>query len=138
MGKATLNNKEIFPSDDVLQPILGSASKLWIKFHEMVETKYPELEKEWRYYHDGKSWLMKITFKKKTIIWLSVDNNSFRTTFYLSKKDSDLVEELDIPEDLKEQYRKNEKMTKGITITYSKAIDVEYAKKLISLKMKLK
>lgn len=44
------------------------------------------LNAEWRYYHDGKAWLCKITNKKKTIAWLSLWNDCIKTSFYFTEK----------------------------------------------------
>jgi len=138
MGVSVLTNRDIFPSDEVLGPILGKSILLWKSFFEMLESDYSDLKKEWRFYNDGKTWLMKITKNKKTIIWLSVVDRSFRTTFYLPPKVSNLIESLRIPEELKDQYRKSNKMTKGITIFYSKRKDIEYARDLIKVKSSIK
>jgi hypothetical protein len=46
------------------------------------------LSAEWRYYNDGKSWLYKITYKKKTIAWLSLWKYFFKTSFYFTEKTS--------------------------------------------------
>jgi hypothetical protein len=111
---------------------------LWKGFFEMLRSEYPDLQKEWRFYNDGKSWLMKITKNQKTIAWLSVMEGTFRTTFYLPARVSDQVEELRIPDKLKDQYRNNTKMTRGITVTYSTKRDVTYARDLIELKSSIK
>jgi hypothetical protein len=138
MASSVLSDRDIFPSDEVLKTVLGKSIDLWNYFSEMLQSDYPDLQKEWRYYNDGKTWLMKITKKQKTVAWLSVIDRTFRTTFYLPPKVSDQVEELSIPDKLKDQYRKNTKMTKGITIRYSTKRDIKYAKELIKLKSGIK
>jgi hypothetical protein len=133
-----LADKDVFPSDQVIASILGESCTLWKSFFEMLESDFPDLQKDWKYYNDGKKWLMKITRKEKTISWLSVIEGTFLTTFYLPPSVSDQVEKLRIPEQLKEQYRNNMKMTKGITVTYSVKRDVTYARDLIRLKSSIK
>ena len=44
------------------------------------------LSHEWRYYQDGKAWLCKITFKKRTICWLSVWDGFFKVTSYFPQR----------------------------------------------------
>ncbi|HEY9595680.1 MAG TPA: DUF3788 family protein [Spirochaetia bacterium] len=138
MASSPLSNRDVFPSDEVIGELLGKTMKLWTSFFAMLRSDFPDLQNEWRYYNDGKSWLMKITRKQKTIAWLSVIEGTFRTTFYLPPKVADRVEELGIPEPLKDQYRKNPRMTKGITITYSTKKDVTYARELIALKSSMR
>jgi hypothetical protein len=135
---SVLSDRNVFPSDQVIESILGKSMILWNGFFEMLQSEYPNLQKEWRFYNDGKSWLMKITKKQKTIAWLSVMEGTFRTTFYLPARVSDRVEELRIPDKLKDQYRNNTKRTRGITVMYSTKRDVTYARDLIELKSSIK
>ena len=39
---------------------------------------------EWRYYNDGKAWLCKCQFKKKTVLWLSIWEGYFQTGFFFT------------------------------------------------------
>lgn len=137
MASSVLSDKNVFPSDQVIEAILGKTVDLWKSFFEMLRSEYPDLQKEWRFYNDGKSWLMKITRKQKTVAWLSVVEGTFRTTFYLPARVSGQVEELRIPDKLKDQYRNNTKMTKGITVTYSTKKDLTYARELVKLKCRI-
>jgi hypothetical protein len=68
---------------------------------------------EWRYYNDGKSWLCKITFKKKTIIWLSVWENFFRVSFYFTEKNSVGIPALEINKEIKDNFEQAKKNTIG-------------------------
>ncbi len=138
MASSLLSDRNVFPSDEVIAPLLGASMNLWTSFFEMLGSDYPDLQKEWRFYNDGKTWLMKITRKQKTIAWLSVLEGTFRTTFYLPPKVAAQVESLHIPRRLKDQYRNNPKMTKGITIAYSSQRDVAYARDLVGLKCSIK
>ena len=38
-----------------------------------------------------KAWLYKVTKKKKTICWVSIYDNKFKTGFYFSDKAEDLI-----------------------------------------------
>lgn len=62
------------------------------------------LSAEWRYYYDGKSWLYKITYKKKTIAWLSLWEYFFKTGFYFTEKTRAGIMKLDIGNDLKSTF----------------------------------
>ena len=41
---------------------------------------------DWRFYNDGKAWLGKTVCKKKTILWFSVWESIFMTSFYFMEK----------------------------------------------------
>lgn len=50
---------------------------------------------EWRYYNDGKAWLGKVTYKNKTVVWLSVWKEFIKAGFYFTEKARPSVLELD-------------------------------------------
>jgi hypothetical protein len=95
---------------------------------------------EWRYYLDGKSWLLKVTRKKKTICWISVIKNAFRMTCYFGDKAEKTILESKLSEQYKKQFAEGKKYGKirGITIVFIKKADLEAAKILITIKEKLK
>ena len=86
MDKRVLTDSTIFPTDEVVFSHLGKTKSLWIALFELISNEYPDISKEWRYYNDGKSWLMKVTRKAKTVFWLSVIEKTFRITFYFTDK----------------------------------------------------
>ena len=65
--------------------------------------KLPEykIEPEWRYYNDGKSWLTKAVYKKKTVFWLSVWDGFFKVTFFFTDKTRSGIQELPIKKSIK-------------------------------------
>ena len=50
---------------------------------------------EWRYYKDGKAWLGKASYRKKTIVWISLWENLVTAGFYFTQKTRPGV--LDLP-----------------------------------------
>ena len=72
------------------------------KVYEVMEMVYRSLSAanidfDWRYYRDGKAWLGKATFKKKTVVWISVWDNFIKATFYFTEKTRPAVLGLDMP-----------------------------------------
>jgi len=59
---------------------------------------------EWRYYKDGKAWLGKVTYKGRTILWLSVWDGSIKTSFYFTEKSRSGVLNLDIDSNVKSSF----------------------------------
>jgi hypothetical protein len=99
-----LKDPDIFPTAEVLEKVLG---KIYPVFREFVSTSESEefnLKPEWRYYQDGKAWLCKITFRKKTVVWLSVWSDCFKLGFYFTEKSGGEIPRLKIDDSLKEFY----------------------------------
>ncbi|MFO7445258.1 MAG: DUF3788 family protein [Ignavibacteriaceae bacterium] len=141
MEQPVLSNKDQFPTEEVIFSHLGKTkTALWGSVFDSVHSSFPELNEEWRYYNDGKSWLMKVTRKSKTIFWLSIWKNAFRTTFYFPDKAEEAILSSSISDELKEQFTGGKKYGKirGVTITYKNKKDIEYAKALIGIKLSLK
>jgi hypothetical protein len=105
-----------------------------------MHANHPDISEEWRYYNDGKSWLMKVTRKKKTVFWLSIIEGGFRTTFYVTDKAEHLIMSSTLAEDLKEQFicGKHYGKIKSITVVNSAKKHIKDVKTLIEIKLQLK
>jgi hypothetical protein len=140
MDTPILSDKSQFPTDQVVFSHLGKSRALWDSLFQYLDEDHPDFSREWRYYNDGKSWLMKVQHKKKTVFWLSVIKGSFRTTFYVHEKARKIVEDSTISAALKDQFRagKSSGKLRRITVVYKNKKDVESAKELIGIKLKIK
>ena len=140
MEQKVLSDPSQYPSEDVIFAHIGGGKALWQALFDHIHSTHPGMTTEWHYYNDGKSWLLKGVQKKKTIFWLSVIPGSFRTTFYFGDKAEALILPSAIPEALKQQFLEGKHFGKirGVTITYHDHSDVEAAKEMISLKLKMK
>jgi len=87
------------------------------------------LAHEWRFYKDGKAWLCKITYKKKTVAWLSLWNGHFKLAFYFSEKAGSCITELEIAQVLKNQYATTEPIGK----LHPLVVEVEKSSQLADL-----
>ena len=135
-----LGNKDQVPTVKIIFSHIGKSKTLWQSLFEYIHTNHPDISEEWRYYNDGKSWLMKVTRKSKTIFWLSLIKNTFRTTFYLTDRAEDAIKKSSISDELKKQFKdgKHYGKIRGLTITFKNKKDVEYAKALIKIKLSVK
>ena len=129
-----------FPTDKIIFAHLGKAKPLWVALFQFLDEEHPGFTREWRYYKDGKSWLMKVQHKKKTVFWLSILRGTFRTTFYVHEKAKKMIEESALTPKLKDQFRTGKSYGKirGITMVYKTRKDVEFAKELIGIKLRIK
>ena len=63
------------------------------------------MNSEWRYYNDGKAWLCKVQYKKRTIVWMSAWKGYMQATIYFSEKYINKIYGLDISEEAKEKIK---------------------------------
>lgn len=140
MEQPILADKNQFPTEEIIYSHIGKSKILWQSFFEYIHSNHPEFSEQWRYYNDGKSWLLKVTRKSKTVFWLSLIKNSFRTTFYFTDKVEEAINKSSISNELKKQFKTGKRFNKirGLTITFKNKEDIEYAKTLIAIKLSIK
>jgi hypothetical protein len=141
MEKTCLNDRNEYPDDEVLSRYLGAVKNTWDSLIDYVAESNPDFTGEWRYYNDGKSWLYKLTSKKKTICWISVYDKKFKTTFYFTDKAEDLIKSSsELNKEHKDQFFNGKRYGKirGLTIEIKKATDLSATRALIEIKLKLK
>ncbi len=140
MEKPCLKDQNEYPDDDVLSRYLGKAKSTWDSFIGLLKENYPLFSTEWRYYHDGKNWLFKVTKKKKTICWVSVYNDKFKTTFYFGDKAENLIINNKLKKEYIDQFINGKRYGKirGITVEIKKPTDLNSTKTLIEIKEQLK
>jgi hypothetical protein len=140
MEQQILWDKNQYPSDEVIFSHFGKSKQLWISLFDYIHSSHPDFTEEWRYYNDGKSWLMKVQRKTKTVFWLSLFEKTFRISFYYTDRAEKAILESDISEELKEAFTNGKSYGKirGVTVAFKKKKDIEYAKTLIGIKLSVK
>jgi len=140
MEEAVLSNKDQYPTEEIIFSHICKRQPLWHSVFDYVHTEHPDIIPEWRYYNDGKSWLLKAVRKSKTIFWLRIVKGTFRIAFYLSDKADELIRKSKISDELKEQFisSKGKSKFRAIVITFRTKKDVENLKSLIEIKLSLK
>ena len=138
--KLVLTDKNVVPGDDLIFSILGDKKILWLKIMRYAHDNYKEITEEWRYYNDGKQWLFKMQQKKKTIFWIGILKDTFRITFYFGDKAAPLIENSDLPQSIKDDFRITKRFgsLRAITIRMSGPSDLDNIFRLIDIKLKLK
>jgi hypothetical protein len=106
MERPLLNDKNIPVTDEVLEKTLGEGYQAYREMLELITGDEFGLVPEWRYYNDGKAWLCKMVFKKKTVFWLSVWDGYFKAAFYLVGRHLPGIYDLDIDNHIKEELKK--------------------------------
>jgi hypothetical protein len=137
MEKPILTDAETFPTEEIIFEHINKAVPLWLSLFTYIDETYPEIKREWRYYRDGKSWLLKVTRKSKTIFWLSLVGDSFRTTFYFTDKAKQSINDSSINDHLKKQFNGKSGL-RGITVFVKSKKDTASIKELIRIKLSLR
>lgn len=95
MSNPLLNDENTFPSDEIIKTTLNDSYGSYAELIKILETKFPNIDGEWKFYKDSKCWLCKFTVKKKTVFWLSIWDSFFKCTFYFTDKTIDgIVDEI--------------------------------------------
>jgi hypothetical protein len=89
-----------------------------------------EIDHEWRYYKDGKAWLLKAYLKKKTIFWLSLWESYIKVSFYFMDKNKLEIAGLPIQESVYKIFEQTKPIGKLIPLT----MDINSDKQLIDLR----
>jgi len=112
-----LRKVEIEPTEEVLENTLEKS--VLAAYRELLKiiTNDFDLEYEWRFYKDGKAWLLKAIHKKKTIFWLSAWDRSIKTNFYFTEKARSGIFDLPVNGEIKEQFDKAKAVGKLIPLT---------------------
>ena len=139
MEKIVLTDPDVFPTTELLSKVLGEKIDLFQETLEYLKIEIPEVNPEWNYYRDGKTWLLKVLLNKKTFCWILVYEKGFKTTFYINGIYEEYIIESDLPEDLKKKYLEtNGKKIRGVSVNVEKENDLHDFKKLVKIKKKAK
>ncbi|NLP11625.1 DUF3788 family protein [bacterium] len=140
MEQPVLSDREQYPTDEIIFAHIGVKKAHWSALFDYLHTHHPDFSLEWRYYQDGKSWLMKVTRRKQTIFWLSLAQSTFRTTFYFNRKAEEAIQQSALPQEMKARYRAGIRSNRicGLTVVHTAKRDLKTAQVLIALKVGLK
>jgi hypothetical protein len=117
METILLRDQQTPPTAEVLSESLGTVYSVYEAMLEAVTSADFDLVVEWNYYKDGKAWLCKVSFKKKTIFWLSVWDKHFKVSFYFTEKTKGEIETLDISDQIKKDFSQSKSIGKLIPLT---------------------
>ena len=135
-----LSDKETIPTDDLIFSLIGDKKNLWKSIMEHMKEQYPESGGQWKYYNDGKRWLFKMIWKKKTVFWISLIKNTFRITFWFPDRAQQAIESSELPMSLKKEFTNAKKYgsTRGLTLIINDLSDVENVRVLVAIRTKIK
>ncbi|MDP4222086.1 MAG: DUF3788 family protein [Bacteroidota bacterium] len=138
--RLVLGDKNVYPSDEKIFSIIGDIKDVWLMTMKYVKDNYEGSIGEWRFYNDGNQWLFKMQYKKKTLFWIGVLENTFRITFYFGNKGEPVITSSTLPDKIKNDFVNGKRYgnIRAISLKVSGISDLENIYKLINLKAKLK
>ena len=104
METMLLREEGILPTPEVLENVTGEYFPVFKKLTDVITSSDYNFILEWNFYKDGKAWLCKVVFKKKTVFWISVWDDYFKVVFYFTEKHFSGIENLDIDRKVKEDF----------------------------------
>ena len=114
--KQLLRDPEQTPNEELFKSILSEQLLQTYQEIQQVFLQY-KLSADWIYYKDGKSWLCKVTHKKKTVVWVSLWENHFKSSFYFTEKNRNGIANLAIDIKLKESFSQAKAIGKLLPFT---------------------
>ncbi|WP_028297349.1 DUF3788 family protein [Olivibacter sitiensis] len=114
--KQLLRNPEHKPDDILFKRVLDK--NIFGVMKKINQTfSMADIAFEWKYYKDGKAWLGKATYKKKTLVWISAWENFIKASFYFTEKNRPTVLNLNFDEAIKTSFANREPVGKLIPLT---------------------
>jgi hypothetical protein len=130
-----LSNPHMYPTPEVIEVHLRKAYVAYNAVLKLLREQVPGSKIHWRYYNDGKQWLMRASDKTSTLFWCSIGKESFRTSFYMSGEAESTILGSTLPEDSKQAYRATRgKKFRGITVRIRNKKDMSAFKELLNIK----
>ncbi len=135
-----LPDKSVIPDDDLIFSLIGEKKVFWQEIMSRVSENHKDISGSWNYYNDGKQWLFKMVNRKKTIFWGAILNNAFRITFYFGDKAQPVIDNSDLPADIKEAFLKAKRygLIRPVSFLVNNKTDVDNVLNLVEIKKKIK
>ncbi|MCB0284287.1 MAG: DUF3788 domain-containing protein [Calditrichae bacterium] len=126
------------PSEEQFETTLGNSFFVWIQIKKHLSEQYGDLTEEWKYYNSKSGWIMKLFLKKRNLLFLTVQENSFTLSLVFGDKAVAVVEQSDLPAGIKERLSSARQYAEGRGISFDVIDDsqLEIIKKLLDIKVK--
>ena len=111
VNKKELADENIYPDESVLKKVFGRAYNAYTELLKLFEDN--GLIYEWRYYRDGKAWLCKVRYKKRTIVWMSAWKGYMKAAVYFPERYLQDIYKLDITDGAKQKIKNTKNIGKS-------------------------
>lgn len=136
-----LRDSKVNPTNEILENALGKdIFQVYEELIKIITDIEFELKPEWNFYKDGKAWLCKVTYKKKTVFWLSIWEKYIKTGFYFTEKTRSGILSLQISEKIIKDFEETKTVGKlfPLVLNIDKERQLEDLKEIIKYKKSLK
>ena len=116
MATSIFDNKEIVPNDEDLQDVLKNSLDAYNKLISYLENEYTPLTNEWKFYSKKSGWTLRISSKKRNLVFLSPNEDYFLVTINMGVKVSKIVLDSDISDNTKDLIKQAKVYAEGIGI----------------------
>jgi hypothetical protein len=134
-------DRERRPTEAAIAVALGErVAAAWRTLFEALHVEHRDLRATWRYYPDGRSWLLKVARRTRTIFWVIVEDGAFRVTFYFSERHTPALLAGDLSQALKAELRGAAPRGKlrAVTVRFGARAGVKDVLALVALKQQLR
>ena len=96
-----LNERDIYPSDEVIQDFLGEVFDVWKELETQLYQDKFAISFEWFYIAKKKLWQCQVRHWQTPVFWLSVWMGFFKIQFNFTEKELKAILEMDVSEQIK-------------------------------------
>jgi len=112
MPSPAFTDPGVRPTPKLIAAALGRAAPAWTDLLYRMRGEVSGLTETWRFFPDGKSWLLKLERKAKTVCWVSVERGRFKVAFYFPARLDAALLESDLSAACKRRIREGKPMGK--------------------------
>jgi hypothetical protein len=125
------------PTEEELAAALGPARAVWDRFIAELAEEHGVDGQEWNCYSRKAGWSLRLKQKKRTIVWMSPCEGSFRVAFILGEKAMQTARTSALPARVKKILEEAPKYAEGtgVRIGVDGAKDIAALRKLAEIKI---
>lgn len=126
------------PAEKDFESALGDSFSAWVQIKKHLSDQYGVLTEEWKYYNSKSGWILKLFLKKRNLLFLTTLENFFTLSLVFGDRTVAVVEQSDLPNDIKQALISARKYAEGRGISFDVKDDsqLEIIKKLLDIKVK--
>jgi hypothetical protein len=138
MPTSIFDNKLVKPLDTDLPDVLGESKLLWDNLKSFLETKYPPILEEWKFYGSSSGWGLLIKNRSMTILYLYPCRNYFMVLLVFGEKAVEAATKSTLSKDLINKICESKRHTEGRSFftDVKTHADLEVIKQLTEIKIK--
>jgi hypothetical protein len=102
-----------------LPEALGRSYATYTELMNQMAAQPLQLLPVWKYYKDSKAWLCNVSYRKKTVCWLSAWKGFFKISFYFTEKTASGLNGLCIDEKILQDFHLQKPIGKLIPMVIS-------------------